>query len=85
MNKTAVSPVQQDDWVLCHYFNSSNYLQIARIENRTGWRFERVVFPKQRLLFNAPVEAELEVQTSASTPTSERIPCSDLACTEGLA
>lgn len=54
---------------LCHYKNASNKLQILRIANVPNWYFERVVFPGQLLLFQAPVQGVLEVHTSAKVTT----------------
>lgn len=66
--------------VLCCYVNSTNVLQITRIANIPNWYFERVVFPGQRLMFEAPPDAELEVHTSSivSSTLSDRIACSRL-------
>ncbi|MBD0346253.1 MAG: DUF1830 domain-containing protein [Coleofasciculus sp. Co-bin14] len=43
------------------YTNTSNQLQVIRIVNLEGYLFERVMFPGQRILFEAPSNAELEV------------------------
>jgi Domain of unknown function (DUF1830) len=66
--------------IICHYFNSSSHLEIARISNISGWYFERVVFPGQRLLFEAPQGAYLEIYTgtTASAILSDRIDCNRL-------
>lgn len=56
--------------ILCGCANTSKHLQIIRIANIPDWYFERVVFPGQRLLFEAPREAELEVYTR-NIPKSE--------------
>ncbi len=50
----------------CSYTNKTPQLQIIQIVNIPGWFFERVVFPKQRLVFEAPIEAEVEVYSSQS-------------------
>ncbi|MBW4618136.1 MAG: DUF1830 domain-containing protein [Cyanosarcina radialis HA8281-LM2] len=65
---------------LCVYVNASNQIQIARIANIAEWYFERVVFPGQRLLFEAPPEAQLEIYTSkmATAILSEKIWCARL-------
>jgi len=46
---------------LCGYVNVTDEILIARITNIPGWYFERVVFPREYLLFEAPPEATLEV------------------------
>jgi hypothetical protein len=43
------------------YTNASNQLQVIRIVNLEGYLFERVMFPGQRILFEAPSNAEIEV------------------------
>ena len=48
---------------LCSYKNRTNKIQIGRISNIPSWYFERVIFPGQRLIFEAPLEAELEIHT----------------------
>lgn len=47
--------------ILCSYANMTDQIQIARITNIPGWYFERVVFPQEYLLFEAPPEAQLEI------------------------
>lgn len=46
---------------LCHYFNPSNKMQLIRILDSSGSSWEKVVFPRQRVLFEATSEAWLEV------------------------
>ena len=48
---------------LYSYANSTCNLQVIRIANVPNYYFERVIFPKQRLLFEAQSNAELEVYT----------------------
>lgn len=56
-------------------------MQIVRITNIRDWYFERVVFPGQRLMFEAMSEAQLEIHTGmmASAILSDTIPCDRLA------
>jgi hypothetical protein len=51
-----------------------------RIADVPDWYFERVIFPGQRLLFEAPAKAFLEIYTSsmASAILAERIRCETL-------
>lgn len=49
---------------LYSYTNPTNALQVIRIINVPNGCFERVIFPKQRLLFETQPEAELEVYAS---------------------
>ena len=66
--------------VLCCYVNATSQIQIARITNIPNWYFERVVFPGQRLVFEANIEAILEIHTGmmASAILSDTIPCEKL-------
>jgi hypothetical protein len=61
---------------LCCYINDTSQIQIGRIANLSDSYFERVIFPQQRLLFEAPPFAELEIYTGelASAILQERIP-----------
>ena len=67
---------------LCCYVNNSNNIQVARITNIDRWYFERVVFPGQRLLFEAPRSAELEIFTGSFSTAllSQRIKCEKIVC-----
>lgn len=53
---------------------------MARITNIANWRFERIIFPQERLLFEAPSQAQLELhcQTETDTRLVDVIPCSYL-------
>ncbi|NET49112.1 MAG: DUF1830 domain-containing protein [Merismopedia sp. SIO2A8] len=66
--------------VSCCYVNVSSKIQVARITNVPNWYFERVVFPGQRLMFEAPASALLEVHCGmmASSILSDTIPCDRL-------
>ena len=68
----------------CCYVNPTGQIQIARIANIPNWYFERVVFPGQRLLFEAPTQAQLEIHTGtiASAILADRIPCGRLQVQE---
>lgn len=77
-------PPEQSGKSLCCYVNATSKIQVARISNISNWYFERVVFPGQRLVFEAPLEAQLEIHTGmmASAILSDTIPCSRLAINE---
>jgi 3-hydroxymyristoyl/3-hydroxydecanoyl-(acyl carrier protein) dehydratase len=70
----------QASQVLCCYQNSTSKIQVVRISNIQQWYFERVVFPAQILLFEAPQTAELEIYSSAmaSALLVERLQCLSL-------
>ncbi|MEG4507776.1 DUF1830 domain-containing protein [Microcoleus sp. F8-D3] len=63
--------------ILCYYANVTNLVQVVRIENIPNWYFEKVIFPGQRLMFEAAAEAVLEIHTGtvASAILSDKIPC----------
>jgi hypothetical protein len=62
--------------ILCFYTNSTDRVQIIRITNSPNLQLERVVFPRQQLLFESVAEAQLEIQTSEVI--SLLVPCSQL-------
>jgi hypothetical protein len=74
-------PPDHSDPILCCYVNATSKMQVVRITNIHNWYFERVVFPGQRLMFEAPPEAQLEIHTGmmASAILSDTIPCRRLA------
>ena len=74
-------PQGENDSLLCSYVNATNQIQIARITNVPNWYFERVVFPGQRLVFEAISCGILEIHSGmmASAILSDRIPCARLA------
>ncbi|WP_017315347.1 DUF1830 domain-containing protein [Mastigocladopsis repens] len=77
-------PPEQSGKMFCCYVNATSKIQVARISNIPNWYFERVVFPGQRLVFEAPREAQLEIHTGmmASAILSDTIPCDRLAINE---
>ncbi|PSO67952.1 MAG: hypothetical protein BRC42_14955 [Cyanobacteria bacterium QS_1_48_34] len=79
-----VPDTQQENSVLCYYVNATSKIQVARITNIANWYFERVVFPGQRLMFEAVPEALLEIHTGmmASAIVSDTIPCDRLSINE---
>lgn len=78
-------PNGENKSILCCYVNATSKIQVARITNVNHWYFERVVFPGQRLVFEAIPEAMLEIHTGmmASAILSDTIPCKRLAVSEG--
>ena len=78
-------PTGQRNVLLCCYVNATSQIQVARITNIENWYFERVVFPGQRLVFEALPQAQLEVHTGmmASAILSDTIPCERLSISDG--
>lgn len=73
-------PCDNQTHLLCCYVNATSQIQIARITNIPNWYFERVVFPGQRLVFEALPQALLEIHTGmmASAILSDTVPCTRL-------
>ena len=67
--------------ILCCYINDAHRIKIARITNISNWYFERVVFPGEKLLFQALPEAQLEtyVKNYSTVALVEIITCEHLA------
>lgn len=74
-------PTGQGIVLLCCYVNATSQIQVVRITNVPNWYFERVVFPGQRLVFEALPQALLEIYTGmmASAILSDTIPCEHLS------
>ncbi|MEH2416395.1 DUF1830 domain-containing protein [Nostoc sp.] len=77
-------PPEQSGKILCCYINATSKIQVARISNIPNWYFERVVFPGQRLMFEAPRKGQMEIHTGmmASAILSDKIPCDRLMLDE---
>lgn len=73
-------PTNSADSIVCCYVNATNRIQVARITNIPNWYFERVVFPGQRLIFEALSESLLEIHCGmmASAILADTIPCDRL-------
>jgi hypothetical protein len=73
-------PSRESDLICCCYVNATSKIQVVRITNIPNWYFERVVFPGQRLLFEALPTGHLEIHTGmmASAILSDTIPCTQL-------
>lgn len=78
-------PNGKKNCILCCYVNATSHIQVVRITNIANWYFERVVFPGQRLVFEALSEALLEIHTGmvASAILSDTIPCERLYIGDG--
>jgi hypothetical protein len=73
-------PLHTAKLILCCYRNTTPRLRVVRSANVPNWYFERVVFPGQNLLFEAPPEALLEIYSGsvATAILADRIPCQQL-------
>jgi Domain of unknown function (DUF1830) len=79
-NLSPARDANESEQILCYYTNTTRQIQIIRSVNIAKYCFERVVFPGQRLLFEAMPEAQIEIHTGtmATAILSDRIPCSRL-------
>jgi hypothetical protein len=75
--------VASDRKILCCYCNPTPSLQVIRSAKSSRWCFERIVFPSQRLMFEAVRDAELEIYScDRGIPTLTKvIPCQQLCVT----
>ena len=72
-------PAECTNRILCCYINDTHRIKIARITNISNWYFERVVFPGERLLFEALPEAQQKIYvTNFSTVALVEITTCDL-------
>lgn len=71
---------QSEGDVICYYVNATSKIQVVRITNIPNWYFERVVFPGQKLIFEAQPKANLEIHSGmmASSILSDTIACETL-------
>ncbi|MEQ8541581.1 MAG: DUF1830 domain-containing protein [Coleofasciculus sp. D1-CHI-01] len=72
--------------MLCYYINGTGKTLIARITNIPNWRFERIIFPQERLFFEAPPQAQLELYGNGETAMGviDSIPCRYLKVREEM-
>lgn len=77
-------PTKPAEPLLCCYVNGTQKMLIARIANSPNCQFERVIFPQERCLFEAPPNAQLEIHrhTEMGMILADRIPCSYLRVCE---
>ncbi|MBS0015753.1 MAG: DUF1830 domain-containing protein [Arthrospira sp. SH-MAG29] len=77
-------PPTYSDVIWCYYQNATTKLEIIRISNIPGWYFEHIVFPGERLIFEAVTEAQLEIYLGDRiTPNlAQVVPCKHLATQE---
>lgn len=77
-------PTELNNQILCYYRNSTKKIQIIRITNIPNWHFEKIVFPQQRLMFEACPEAYLQIyrEIMGFFILSEQIQCHLLCAKE---
>ncbi|MCY7392011.1 MAG: DUF1830 domain-containing protein [Leptolyngbyaceae cyanobacterium CAN_BIN12] len=77
-------PTDLSNRILCCYINTTTQIQKAKILTIPNWLYERVVFPRQRLLFEAVPGAFLEIHSCAAAGEAllSKIPCLHLQVSE---
>ena len=72
--------------ILCFYSNGTRFIQIIRMANIAEPGLERVIFPGQRLLFEALPEAFIEISTANLNARiiTKKIQCASIQVDEGL-
>ena len=77
-----VTKTESIEKILCYYTNSSHRIQRIRIHNGTSrdLNLEKIVFPQQRILFEALSQGQVEIYLSQADKPSciNIIPCLDL-------
>ena len=59
-NSTLAQPASK---ILCYYFNSTNRIELIRLWDGRNYSLEQIIFPWERILFEAKPENILEVHT----------------------
>jgi hypothetical protein len=68
---------------LCYYINHTNYIQIIRVMSGAKCHFERIVFPAERILFEASSESYVEIYSSLVSGTRlSKVNCKSLHVNE---
>ena len=77
-------PNRHPDKILCHYVNATARIQVIKIQNPHHFYFERVIFPGQRLFFEALPTDQLEVFTGgmSSAILADTLLCESLQIEE---
>ncbi len=77
MNSLSSEPI---DEILCYYLNSTSEIQFIKSECREIWEFERIVFPGQRLFFEAISTGHLEIYKARNSglQLAARVKCDRL-------
>jgi hypothetical protein len=70
--------------IICYYLNSPSEIQVIKSDCRENRKFERVVFPGQRLFFEALSTAHLEIYKAQNSglQLASRVKCDRLQVTQ---
>ena len=66
--------------ILCCYVNKTSHIQVVQIKNISNYHYKRVIFPRERLFFEALPNDFLEIYTGATIDAflSDKLLCSRL-------
>ena len=66
--------------MLCYYANNTKRNQLIRVTSEGNITLEKIVFPRQRFLFEAMPESQLEIYYSQgeNPKVAQIIPCQNL-------
>jgi len=66
--------------IICYYFNASSERQILKLKISPGLNYEQVVFPQQKLFFEAFPNSFLEIHRNTFTGTDlvDKVRCQSL-------
>lgn len=73
-------------WMLCYYNNNTQTIQLLQVKNVENWYFEKIVFPHEYIMFEAPETAQLEIhyQSPMDRISPDILPCSHIQVKCGL-
>jgi hypothetical protein len=54
----------RDRLILCFHINTSSKIQIISLKNMPNLTWERIIFPGERLMFEALPDAQLEIKSN---------------------
>ena len=76
----SAQPISNISTILCYYINSTRKMQLIRVASSQNLSLEKIVFPQQRILFEAIAEGQLEIYTSQAgkQKIAQVIPCQSL-------
>ena len=66
--------------IFCYYTNSSSKMQLIRVTQSLNLNSEKIVFPQERMLFEAMPQGQLEIYNTSATDSKcvQKIPCQNL-------
>ncbi len=66
--------------ILCYYTNSSPKMQLIRVTQSLNLNSEKIVFPQERVLFEAIAQGQLEVYNTSVSDSKcvQKISCQNL-------